>query len=551
MKLIRRSSFLTRFVLLAALCTASVACVENKDGEVYSATPGSFNITFSGRHSEYNYGISVQMLIDPEGPVDFYGGNWEEVVSTTTGSTPIIDQFGTTSYAWSVTVPSSQLADRWPAGGILRWRVLDAADSAQATAGQDYDECYNEQVLNGANSWLTIRDNCESPWTGSAFVSSSLSPTQDSDPPDYISRKTVGSVGETNTYYGVIGAPSKLSDATSTTDPGFKQRFGFGTPGSDEVSAVYYNAGDLGVGREMHCKTFADDPVTATTDHGVACYVSNYDVDTAVPFFAGDRSTADKDTILDNTVDGFNSGTHQGAFATVAMWYTWPISANNSVRFVVYNALGNRDPEAALDTSGHNKSVPQNCLACHGGGDYDYTNHGVPGANPASKGPRFLAFDLDAFEFSGAAGFTRADQEENFRKLNAMVFGAGASNRTQELILGWYGGNVNAPLRVQNNEYIPSSWENDPSSTGSMVRADAKIYRDVIAPYCRGCHASQSGIYSFNWASDFRLLEPLIMGDICGSHEMPHAEVTLERFWKSPARAYLAGFFEYQGSCNP
>ncbi len=52
MKLNRRSSFLTFRFSLAALCTASVACVENKDGEVYSATPGTFNITFSGRHSE-------------------------------------------------------------------------------------------------------------------------------------------------------------------------------------------------------------------------------------------------------------------------------------------------------------------------------------------------------------------------------------------------------------------------------------------------------------------------------------------------------------------
>ncbi|WP_437721287.1 hypothetical protein [Sorangium sp. So ce861] len=559
MKLNRRSALLTRSVLLAALCAAPAACVENKNGDVFSATPGTFNIEFTGYHSEPNYGIEVQMLDDVEGDAshDIDNTNWVTVISTTSGNTPIPDEFGTTSYAWSATVPSFELGARWLSGGILRWRVIDAAGHPLETADQDYDECYNEQVLNGANSWTTIRDNCRSPWNQTSFISSAVSPTQLNPKPPYISRKAVGSASETVQYYTTIGAPQKLSD-TNPSSLGFKQRFGFGAAGSNEVSAVYYNAGDLGVGREMHCKSFANDPVTAGTDPGVACYVSNYDVDNAAPFFAGNRSATDEQTILTRTVDGFNSGTHAGAFATVAMWYTSPISANNSVRFVVYDANGNRLNEAPLDTYEYNKSIPQNCIACHGGGNYDAANNRVLGASSTQNGARFLAFDLDAFEFSTATGFTRAAQEENFRKLNAMILAAAPSTQTQELITGWYahgGGNVNTPGTVQNNDFTPPLWTNDPNSSAIAIngikRPDAKIYSDVFATYCRGCHVSQSGVFAFSSASDFRSLETLIMGDICGVHEMPHAEVTLERFWKSPARSYLVSYYDYQGGCNP
>ena len=35
------------------------------------------------------------------------------------------------------------------------------------------------------------------------------------------------------------------------------------------------------------------------------------------------------------------------------------------------------------------------------------------------------------------------------------------------------------------------------------------------------------------------------------NHLMPNAEVTLRRFWASPARAYLAGYLDTRGSCKP
>ncbi len=156
-------------------------------------------------------------------------------------------------------------------------------------------------MLSGANDWATVRDNCASPWNN-ALVRQlfSVANAELYPPPPYISWQTIGSVGETDLYYTAIGAPGKLSDPNpaNPANPGFKQRFGFGTVGSDEVSAVYYNAGDPAVGREMHCKTFANDPVTVgVTDPGVACFVSNYDVDIAPPNFTGVRSDTDRDTI--------------------------------------------------------------------------------------------------------------------------------------------------------------------------------------------------------------------------------------------------------------
>jgi hypothetical protein len=204
---------------------------------------------------------------------------------------------------------------------------------------------------------------------------------------DVLSEQPVGSIEETIAYYAAINAPPTLTD--------FMTRFGF--PG-DETSAVYYNLGDLGIGREMHCRA------TETPAGGLACYVRNYGT------FGG--------TFDDAIAAMLAAGP---PLATVAMVYTPPIDAPNAVSFIVYGPDGSLVNEAQLDTRGDNKSIPQNCLNCHGGRSrYDLATH-------ASQGARFLPFDPSAFAYAEQPDLTLAAQEGKLRQLNRLVNAAPTS----------------------------------------------------------------------------------------------------------------------------
>lgn len=571
MKLIRRSSFLTRSVLLAALCTAFVACVEGpENGDAFFGFPAGTTINFHGKFTAGSEPIRVQVLTNPDDQSEPYVEIWETLETAITDSTSIDTGFGT-AYEWSVSatpVPNSPTpaeAARWPEGGLLRFRAITSGDTVLATFDQDREECFQtvgmRQLLTEEDEdWVAIGEECKSEFSQSVLVAGSKAPGDLAQTPKYLSHleseSGLGSTDETEDYYAEIGAPTHLL--------AFKARFGFGigTLGSNEVSAVYYNAGDLGTGREMHCTSFTNDPVTVGTDPGVACYVSNYASNNPTGGFTNFSGSSVNH--LSRTVAGFQSGVHDGAFATVAMWYTAPITANNSVRFVVYGPNQSPVYEAQLDSKGYNKGIPQNCIVCHGGASYDAANDRVRGANPSlgENGARFLPFDINAFQFSTASSFTRAAQEENFRKLNKLVLQAAPSAATQELIQGWYAGGgvngVNVVGTVQNTAFIPDGW-NDPLS--NTQKSDAKIYSTVVAPYCRGCHSAQSNAgYSFAASDEFKAWGQIgvIQADVCTlgpnpayNHVMPNAEVTLNKFWKSPARAYLAGYFDSRGSCKP
>ncbi|WP_437681435.1 hypothetical protein [Sorangium sp. So ce131] len=468
---------------------------------------------------------------------------WVTIGTTHSASTPTNEGFGD-SYAWSVNgtpAPTAAQLGRWPLGGLLRFRALDEANNTMLTFDHDREQCYQtvgqrQLATSEPEDWIAIGEECRSDFPQAIVVSGSKAPADLATTPKYLSFQEgangLGSVTETQQYYAAIGAPASLG--------AFKSQFGFGAAGSDEVSTAYFNKGDLDVGREMHCKSF---PSGAST--GVACYVSNYG--DGVVNFGGNIITA-----LSRTVTGAQSGVHTGAFATVAMWYTPPITANNSVRFVVYGPNDLRVDEAQLDTKGFNKGIPQNCLVCHGGGSYDAVNNRVVGASTSENGARFLPFDLDAFGFSTVSGFSRASQEDKFRKLNKLVLQAAPATTTQQLIQGWYAaGSVNTAGTVQDNSFIPFEW--------NQFDADAKVYSNVVAPYCRGCHAAQSNsTLTFADPDDFQALGALIDLRVCtvGSnpaknHVMPNAEVTLERFWTNSARAYLSGYLGSRGTCKP
>lgn len=301
----------------------------------------------------------------------------------------------------------------------------------------------------------------------------------------WLTYKGVGSSAEAGEYYTTIGAPATLN--------AWKTAYGF--TGSNDVTAIYYNAGDLGFGREMHCRKSVAD---------VACYVANHG------FGAGGPPELSVEAAANNQLN----------LPTVAMVYQNSLDGQpNDVRFYVYDPAGNRLNQVALDSEG-DKFVPQICLPCHGG-NYNSTSNAVSGAN-------FLPFDLPSFRFSAQSSFTAANQEEEIRQLNSFVRDTNPAPLITELINGWYGGpsGVTTPGTALNDNFIPAAYNGSANNQA--------LYNNVYKPYCRACHTAQATTLSA--PGDLGIANYAVFTGFY----MPHSEKTNHAFWQSDAPRYLA-----------
>jgi hypothetical protein len=276
----------------------------------------------------------------------------------------------------------------------------------------------------------------------------------------------------------------------------------------------YYNQGDLGIGREMHCRQ-----TTGLIAGGLACYVRNFGE------LGGDP---------DHALDLVDAG--DAPLATVAMVYEPPLEAPNAVRFMVYSPGGALVTEAQLDTQGDNKSVPQSCLNCHGGrSSYEPQQHAVTGA-------RFLAFDPGAFEFSKVPELTLEAQQRDFAALNQMIAATSPTPAMLEVIDGMFSSSV-----AHDPGFVPAGWRDSPR--------DTRLYREVIAPYCRSCHNTfdkgQHDPAAFATAADLRAKANGVAYRICtaDSRGMPTAEATAAGFFRSGARGLLLTWLDAPGAC--
>jgi len=447
-----------------------------RHGDVVDGDTRTTTIEVAGVHARPDYRIDVQVLDDPN-----IATSWITIGTTVTASSSETGQ-----YAWKLLVaPAREVAGRWPAGGIVRVRAIGEGGETLAVMFHDSDE--TAPVTNGM-----------------ILVSPSPTPAEAEVRARFLDRRAAVEVAETIEYYQTIEAPQTLAD--------FKTRYGFD---ATSVPTTFYNAGDLGIGREMYCG--------AQAGGGVACYVSNYGT------FGGARDIA-----LAAAIDGVEAGGSVGSFATVAMVYQPPASAPNSVRFMVYGANGVLANQAQLDQYGDNVSVPNNCLNCHGGARYDADTNAVIGA-------RFLPFDTSGFEFADLPGYRAADQAPRIHALNQLVAGTEPTAGIRELIEGF--GAMPA------DEFVAAGWRSN--------NVERKVYSEVVAVACRSCHASLGGSFEFTTAESFKNFRASIADSLCGpsgtatAHDMPSAEIPLRRLWTTPARAYLVDYLDITGACEP
>lgn len=440
-------------------------------GAVIAGDPSTISLHVAGSY-DGDRTLDIEVLADP---TDL--SSWTVIAST---------EAAAGAFAIDVVPAGNGATARWPVGGVLRLRVSEHGGTPLGR--DDHRDGDNDGDDDGDDS--------------DGSVIAIVNPAAPAASWQFLVEKSVGSLAETTAYYQAINAPPTL--------PAFLQGFGFPT---GETVARYYNRGDLGIGREMHCRA------VAAPAGGLACYVRNFGT------FGG--------TVAD-ALTAVESGQ---PFATVAMVYTPPIDAPNAVRFMVYGADENLTTSAQLDTRGDNTSIPHNCLNCHGGrSQYDTTAHAVTNA-------RFLPFDPAAFDFSATPVLTFASQQEAFRNLDRLIMSAGATDAVGELVTGMFGG------PAYDESFVPSGW--------STTASDRRVYREVIAPYCRSCHVSfqrgagDSG--TFASADSLRRAASSVVSRICGAGPkgMPAAEATARDFFASPARGLLLTWLEAPGACAP
>jgi len=324
-------------------------------------------------------------------------------------------------------------------------------------------------------------------------------------------------------YYLGLGVPDPNNYSFSDWLAGN----GFPPDGNSSPYAIYGNLADLQIGREMHC---------LQNGQKIACFVSNFGT------IGGDMTA--------NVEQPF---TDFPPFGRVAMVYDPTINGPNQVSFYAFGTKFGPDLDLAGNPAEHDdellydisldeegkKTVPRMCMACHGG-TYD------TGSDTAT-GAKFLPFDVFSFRFPTDTGYSFDDQQENLRKLNALVLATNPGQGITDLINGMYPNGVNNTGSIPVDGYVPADWSN--LST---------LYTGVVRPYCRTCHLAQPE--QFTSSDDWAELGPLLNTMICQKHDMPHSQVsfgltgTKYGFWNDRvAQQDMGNFFKELGinSCLP
>jgi hypothetical protein len=497
-----------RHFVLAVLALAACQTVPLNGTTVDGPVIGK-SLNFQGFWNKPDDVIRLQIMTDPT--LDpLANASWVQFATARSSTSPITVGRPEPLFQWSVDaipVPTATVAARWPQGGVARIRAVNIAQDGQTLLSSfdaaTFNECFDQQMAAGAD-WLTIGNECQGLGRHiAALVSITNVPVPAGTPATgdgFLGRQGTVTATQTSAYYAAIGAPATLAQ--------FRTAFGFPT---GEITATYYNDTDLGLGREVHCKAIAAG--------GSACFITSY---------TGVAGTAVFDR--DPTVVLADAVARVRPFMTLATIHDGT-AGPNSVKFMAYNAAGNLTTTVQLDSTGNNRSIPNNCIACHG-----INASFNPATNVVTGEARLLPFDPFNFRYSAAAGFTFEAQKDGIRRLNALVRTGTASIAIAELIDGMY-----APLPVGNaaaiakNTFIPPAWAafND--------NLDGKaMYNGFIKVGCRTCHVSAAAVVlDFNTPTDVSALTAFTRISVCQTHSMPHAERTMRKFWQSGARAYL------------
>ena len=173
-------------------------------------------------------------------------------------------------------------------------------------------------------------------------------------------------------------------------------------------------------------------------------------------------------------------------------------------------------------------------------------------------------FEVDGFDFSTKAGFTRTDQEALLKMMNRMVLCTypipaaspdpedacrriAQANEWQgpaaDLIKEAYG-KGGLPNAAFSDAFVPPGWLGQPA-----------LYKNVVAPSCRACHilrgtgtqAERQSDIDFHTSTKFDGYADRIRAHVIDRGNMPLAKIVFDAFWSSTKPDALATFLEGKG----
>ncbi|HIF97919.1 MAG TPA: hypothetical protein EYQ54_12985, partial [Myxococcales bacterium] len=271
--------------VLSFLMVFSTACQFGPgNGEIFSGDTLGKSVTFFGTTLDPTGTITIQVLYPADQDPYDAASTWLNIGSTTPSGASF-NWNGDDLYPWNlnaIIVNNAGEQDRWPNGGLVRTRakISFGGGSVNAQVFENFLECTFDNLT--ANI-IDFTATCASSDTPVATL-------LDSDPlPNpaipFLSLKETVTLAEADDYLAEVGAgPGGNRESFAQ----WKSINGF--PSTDESSAVYFNKGDLGSGREMHCREisareagvcgfkpfpFVKYPGARITVR-TACYVSNY-----------------------------------------------------------------------------------------------------------------------------------------------------------------------------------------------------------------------------------------------------------------------------------
>ncbi len=480
-----------------ALAASVVGCTLTENGTTVTGPTVGKTVQITGMSPWPQAPVRVQQRLKHPTDPKRWSSLWTTVATGNTAATNGVTYNGATWYPFDLAVtPSSLGPNEWLEGGMAKLRTQVYSTSLQSwlnTFAFDDPSCLVPYANNG-ESWLTIARRCQSHSSPTVTVVDTDAPspgngqvaTAPNDPSRYLSFYPNPQSLSGTAYYTSIGAPQTLSD--------FKAKYGF--TADNHPRAVYYNSGDLGFGRHMHCRQKGQQ---------IGCYVENYG--------QPDDFDADRQTALAAAVDP-----NATPLATVAMEYDGTSNLNN-VTFIVYGQNGQWLPKVQLDGTTA-KEVPGICMNCHGG---EFVGTQV-------KGAQFLPFDVFTFSYSNAPGYSLAHQQDAFRALNRLVIKTQPNDELVEVINNLYPDGIENDTSLARNGPPPAGWADHET-----------LYDKVIRPYCRTCHVALSKS-ALRWGSYSDLLNNAnVRTFVCDARLMPHAQLTAKNFFESNARAHLLG----------
>ncbi|HYT16442.1 MAG TPA: hypothetical protein VEL80_08690 [Burkholderiales bacterium] len=372
--------------------------------------------------------------------------------------------------------------------------------------------------------------------------------------PNPIAQSSGGFETDTNAYADAYYSAIDPTNAKDTLVKWMTQN-GFGSGTGAEYRAVFRDVRDLGYGRNMNGRL--------NTDGSIAFFVENYNV--------GYSSSVNVDVAIarDKT---WHVGTNAIEWsASPCVPGVDPADCSSTVKFAKYfnfsSADGTRQLSVDLDGKGK-KAMPGPCITCHGGRGDPLTPADASTGKPrfplvenslsrkrGDTQARLQGMNVDSFEFSKQAGWTRADQEATLKIFNQWILctyplagaAAGAEDSCRvaagqnewqgtaaEMIKSWYGG-PGMPIARFQDTYVPAGWSANPS-----------LYTNVVAPFCRTCHSlrgtKNQDDLDFMTLAKFQGYADRIKSHVFDRGTMPLALIVYDDFWKSSAPDTLANF---------